>query len=39
LQGDELRLLRALRREHPHADLFSCPSGRRLYRSMVPRSS
>jgi len=39
LPGDELRLLRALRREHPHADFGYCPSERRPYPSTAPRSS
>ena len=39
LQGDELRLLRALRREHPHADFVFLSSARRPYPSTAPRSS
>ena len=38
LQGDELRLLRALRREHLTQISCSCPSGRRPYPSTAPRS-
>jgi len=39
LQGDELRLLRKLRREHPMPTLCSCPSGKPHSRSTAHRSS
>ena len=38
LQGDELRLLQAFRREHPHAD-FVFLSERKAPLSVAPRSS
>jgi type 1 fimbriae regulatory protein FimB/type 1 fimbriae regulatory protein FimE len=39
LQGDELRFLRALRRDHPHADFVFLSERKAIYRWMALRSS